>query len=140
MQLTGTQRGYKAVARYMLAMAIHDAKTGVKDFDCPEEEPKVFLNSPWAELICSIAELDPAEVRKLLPKERKKPVGIQGKATIFIEIQPASRRFTNVVLGYTAAAKIIGCDPSVVYRALKEGRTQVNNWSIKYKEQQPYGR
>lgn len=134
MQLTGTQQGYKAVARYMLAMAIHDVKTGVTDFDCPEEEPKTFLNSPWAELICGIAELDPGDVRKLLPIERKPPMEIRGKATMFIELSPASRRFVNVVLGYQAAARIIGCDPSVVYRALKAGRTQVNSWSIRYKE------
>ncbi|NBK25479.1 MAG: hypothetical protein EOM68_26095 [Spirochaetia bacterium] len=135
MQLTGTQQGYKAVARYMLAMAIHDAKAGVEDFDCPEEEPKTFLNSPWAELICNIAEIDRQDVLGLLPKDPPKPVETRGKATLFIELSPASRRFSNVVLGYQAAARIIGCDPSVVYRALKAGRTQVNGWSVRYKEQ-----
>lgn len=130
------EQGYKAIAKLMIARAICDAKSGFRNYDCPEEEPEKFFETEWANLICMLAGLDIDVARSLLPK-KSKPLS---RIPIYIELSTQSGRYKNVVIGYQAASKIIGCDPTTVYRALKAGRTQILGWRVLWKKEHRYDR
>lgn len=128
MRVIGPHAGYKAMARCVLALAVKDAKSGYLDYEGPEEDPRVFMTSSWFEDLCSLGNLAPAMVSSMIRETD------QGKAPIkriYLEISPASRRFTNVVGSHRTAASIIGCEPIDVWRAITSGKGSVNGWSVR---------
>ncbi len=133
MNLTPEQQGVKNIARYMLAIAIMDAKKGFHDYECPEQEPEHFLSSSWGETICDIAQLEPDYVRSLMPPDLRSPR--PASPIRLIEVATASGRHRNVVASCHAAAQVARCTPVEIYRALRTGRTRLSSgWNVRYKE------
>lgn len=133
MALTPQQQGVRNIARYMLAVAILDAQKDVYDFECPEEEPEVFLSSQWGEIVCDIAQMDPQYVRSLIPRS-----AVPARVPLrMIEVVTPSGLHANVVKSCDAASLIARCSPGEVYRALRSGRSRLSSgWSVRYREEQ----